>query len=84
MNKVKNLRDIVRYWTEKSKESLDTAEDELKANRLSFSVNRIYYACFYAVSAVLLHKGYRFKKEKVEEWLNQAEIFVKTLKRLVD
>lgn len=35
MNKVKNLRDIVRYWTEKSKDSLDAAEDELKANRLS-------------------------------------------------
>ena len=26
----------------------------------------------------------RVKKEKVEEWLNQAEIFVRTLKRLVD
>jgi len=130
MNKVKNLRDIVRYWIEKSKDSLDAAEDELKANRLSFSVNRLYYACFYTVSAVLLHKGYRFKKhsgvrsafhqhlvkeglisqddgkfydvifearqrgdyielvsfkkEKVEEWLNKAEIFVRTLKKLVD
>ena len=130
MNKVKNLSDIVRYWIEKSKDSLDAAKDELKSNRLSFSVNRIYYACFYTVSAVLLYKGYRFKKhsgvrsafhqhlikeglisqddgkfydvifearqrgdyielvsfkkEKVEEWLNQAEMFVRTLKRLVD
>lgn len=34
MNKVKNLRDIVRYWTEKSKESLDKVS--------SRSFDRIY------------------------------------------
>ena len=42
--------------------SLDSAYDDLKSDRLSFSVNRIYYACFYAASAVLLQKGFRFKK----------------------
>jgi len=47
---------------EKSAESLESAEDELKKERLSFSVNRIYYSCFYIVSALLLKKGYRFKK----------------------
>ena len=46
----------------KAKESLEAAEDELKANRVAFSVNRIYYACFYTVSAVLLQKGVKFKK----------------------
>lgn len=56
------LKDIVRYWIEKAMDSLDAANDELKAGRLSFSVNRIYYTCFYAISAVLLQEGFRFKK----------------------
>ncbi len=62
MNEEESLKELVRYWFEKSRESLDAARDELKAGRLSFSVNRIYYACFYAVSAVLLQKKLRFKK----------------------
>jgi uncharacterized protein (UPF0332 family) len=56
------LREIVSYWIEKANDSLNAAQDDLKAGRFSFSVNRIYYACFYAASAVLLQKGLRFKK----------------------
>ena len=55
-------REIIKYWIEKAQESLDAAYDEMAANRLSFAVNRIYYACFYAVSAVLLEKNLEFKK----------------------
>ena len=54
--------EFVKYWIKKSNESLSAAEDELKAGRLSFTVNRIYYACFYIVSALLLLKGLKFKK----------------------
>jgi uncharacterized protein (UPF0332 family) len=57
-----DLDDIVRYWFEKADESLDAARDEMKAGRLSFSVNRIYYACFYSASAVLLMMRLRFRK----------------------
>lgn len=64
MNKKKDdgIKEIIKYWIEKSAESLNAAEDELKAGRLSFSVNRIYYSCFYIVSALLLKKGLKFKK----------------------
>jgi len=42
MNKVKNLRDIVRYWTEKSKEYSGYSKGRIKRQiRLSFSVNII-------------------------------------------
>ncbi len=34
----------------------------MEAGRLSFAVNRIYYACFYAISAVLLQEKLQFKK----------------------
>lgn len=64
MNKRKNnnIKEIIKYWVEKSTESLSAAEDELKAKRFSFSVNRIYYSCFYIVSALLLKKELKFKK----------------------
>jgi len=62
LNEEEALNEVVSYWIEKANDSLNAAQDDLKARRFSFSVNRIYYACFYAVSAVLLQKGLRFKK----------------------
>jgi uncharacterized protein (UPF0332 family) len=62
MSKDEDVQEIVRYWTEKAHEALNSAQDELNAGRFSFSVNRLYYACFYAVSAVLLQRGFQFKK----------------------
>ncbi|MHB8763552.1 MAG: HEPN domain-containing protein [Deferrisomatales bacterium] len=55
-------RAVVAYWTEKATEALASAEAELEAGRLSFAVNRAYYACFYALSSVLLHEDLRFVK----------------------
>jgi len=62
MNKEDSLKEIVHYWIEKAVDSLASSEDELKAGRFSFAVNRIYYACFYAASAILLQKKLRFQK----------------------
>jgi len=62
VNEEGSLKEVVGYWVEKAEDSLNAAEDELKAGRLAFSVNRIYYACFYVVSAVLLNKGFKFQK----------------------
>ena len=56
MREEEPLKEVLRYWIEKAADSLDAAGDELKAGRLSFSVNRIYYACFYIISAVLLQQ----------------------------
>ena len=52
----------VRYWLAKARECLAPAEDEVRAGRLSFAVNRCYYAAFYAASAALLARGKRFVK----------------------
>lgn len=61
-DKEEKLKGLIAYWLDKSQESLNAARDEMKARRFSFSVNRIYYACFYAVSALLLSKKLRFQK----------------------
>ena len=46
MNEREYLNELVYYWMEKAMESLNSAYDELKAGRLSFSVNRIYMPAF--------------------------------------
>lgn len=55
-------KDVVVYWLEKSDEAMAAAIDEFKADRLSFAVNRAYYACFYCASALLLVEGHSFSK----------------------
>lgn len=52
----------VRYWLQKAREALASARDEAAAGRLTFAVNRCYYAAFYGASAVLLCLGHRFVK----------------------
>jgi len=58
----KQRQKVVRYWWEKSKESFDSAWREFSAGVYSLAVNRLYYAAFYAVSAVLLEYQFSFKK----------------------
>jgi uncharacterized protein (UPF0332 family) len=58
MTRDEATRAAVEYWLSRAKESLKAASDEASAGRLSFAVNR----CYYAASAVLLRKGGRFAK----------------------
>ncbi len=44
---------LIGYWLEKSALALAAAERERAAGDLSLAINRVYYACFYAVCAVL-------------------------------
>ncbi len=53
---------VVSYWWEKAEDSLLSAEREFDAGALVFSINRLYYALYYAVSAVLLRKEFTFSK----------------------
>jgi len=54
--------EIVRYWWDRAQESLAAARRELAADSYNFAMNRVYYTLFYAVSALLLEEGHRFKK----------------------
>ncbi|TVP69337.1 MAG: HEPN domain-containing protein [Leptolyngbya sp. LCM1.Bin17] len=46
----------------KASQALESAWSEFQAERLDFAANRAYYACFYAASAVMLHRGRQFVK----------------------
>ncbi len=47
-------KNLVPYRLERSEKSLHVARIVLEASEYSDSINRIYYACFYAVTALLL------------------------------
>lgn len=48
--------EIVRYWWSKALDSLASARREFEAASYAFAMNRLYYAAFYGVSAVLLER----------------------------
>jgi len=50
-------QELVRYRLQRARETLDEAILLQEKRRLNAAVNRLYYACFYAVSALLLTEG---------------------------
>jgi uncharacterized protein (UPF0332 family) len=57
MNEDEARKTLVGLWMQKADESLASAELELNAGHGNFAVNRLYYACFYAVTGLLLRDG---------------------------
>ncbi len=55
-------RALIEYRMKRSKEALDEAELMLNNGHVNTFINRLYYACFYAVNAILLEKGYSSAK----------------------
>ena len=53
--------EAVRRWMEMADDALEVARRETTAGPAA-AVNRAYYACFYAASAVLLFEGHKFVK----------------------
>jgi uncharacterized protein (UPF0332 family) len=53
---------LIAYRLERSCESLRAAEIMLENNMLTFSMNRVYYAMFYAVQALLVSREVSFSK----------------------
>lgn len=56
------LEDVVRYRLERSREALRHARLLADAEGWNACVNRLYYACFYAISALLLERGFSSSK----------------------
>jgi len=53
----KDIQTLVNYRLDRAHEALEEADILLKNNHTNTFVNRLYYACFYAVSALLLTKN---------------------------
>jgi len=69
------IRALVSHRMDKSLESLRAAEIMLDNGMLSFGMNRIYYALFYAVQAILISKNVSFSKHgPVKAYFNRELI----------
>lgn len=62
--------DVVRYRLQRAREALEDARVLANAGRWSACVNRLYYACFYAVSALLFQDGLSSTKHTVITWIS--------------
>ena len=69
MTEKEKKAEIVRYWWDRAQESLRAARRELAADSYNFAMNRIYYALFYAVSALLRQEEHHRKKTFQEEYV---------------
>ena len=62
---------LISYRLERARESLDAAQLLFSNGMLTSSMNRIYYAMFYAVQALLvLHDASFSKHGKVKRYFN--------------
>ncbi len=55
------IDDYIQYRIERARESIEEAEILLSAHHYATTVNRLYYASFYVVFALLLKTGYNTK-----------------------
>ena len=70
-------RSVIAYRMERAYEAIDEAKLLFDAGHINSYVNRLYYACFYAVSALLLLKNISTNKHGYLRSLLHKE-FVKT------
>ena len=73
----KEERALIEYRMERARETVDEARIMFDAGRINTYVNRLYYACFYAVSALLLTRDFSTSKHGYLRSLMHRE-FVKT------
>lgn len=59
-----NRRDVVLYRIERAYIALDQAKKNLQINCLEVTANRLYYAAYYAASALLIAYGIRTKSHE--------------------
>ena len=70
-------RALVEYRMERAIETLDEAKLLFEAGHVNAYINRLYYACFYAVSALLMLKDYSTSKHSYLRSLLHREFIKK-------
>ena len=74
---IEEKRQVIQYRMQRAEEELTSAKVLLAAQRNLAAVNRLYYACFYAVSALLETRDLASSKHSgVKALLHQH--FIKT------
>lgn len=66
----KEERALIEYRMERARETLGEARIMFDAGRINTYVNRLYYACFYAVSALLLMRNFSTSKARLSSLID--------------
>jgi len=59
-----STQDLIEYRLNRAHETLKEAETMINNGFYNAAINRIYYACYYAISALLLQKSVTSKTHK--------------------
>ncbi len=89
-------RTLAAYRMSRAHETLEEAKVLFAAGHINAYVNRLYYACFYALSALLLTRGFSTSKQEgdyadfacfeaaeVEPWLERTRGFMGCVEKLL-
>jgi len=57
-------KDLVKYRIEKAKETFAEISVQIENNFFRTAANRMYYACYYAATALLIKEGYETHSHK--------------------
>lgn len=56
----KDRKSLINYRLEQADDALQTASENISGKHYNAAINRLYYACFYALSALLIKCKYEF------------------------
>ena len=72
-----NKKELIEYRLKRSFQTADEAKSAIEAGHFFSAENRIYYACFYSVTALALSKDFVTSKHKqLLGWFNYS--FIRT------
>jgi uncharacterized protein (UPF0332 family) len=57
MSQENDINELIKYRINRAKETLGEVEDLIRLGYFNTAVNRIYYACYYAVNALMIKNG---------------------------
>lgn len=75
-------KDLIKYRLDRSEETLKEASLLFDQNHINTCVSRLYYACFYCVSTLLLTEGYSSSKHSGvrslfdKHWVKEGKVTV--------
>ena len=72
---------LISYRLKRAKEVFEEAEQIAKMGHWNSSVNRLYYSCFYAVSALLLQQIFPHLNILVSEQFLIRSLFIRELSK---
>ncbi|MCL6478747.1 MAG: HEPN domain-containing protein [Peptococcaceae bacterium] len=73
-------KELIKYRFSRTEESLEEAKILLNSGHYNATVNRLYYACFYIVTALLLSEGMSSSKHSgvkslfFRHWVNMKRV----------